>query len=268
MPVISKLKWRLLGLSMRTVGQASDGIRLGYARGFDSGEMLDYVYANEAHGRLGYGRLVDRVYLDSIGWRAVRTRKTLLQEVLRQQIAVDRDHRVPTVVLDVAAGPGRYLQELCAEVGTTHDLTVICRDLDEAGLARGRAQAATRALANIRYERGDACDPASLGTVRPRPNLVVASGLYELLDAAAIQRSLAGVHSLLPAGGRVVFTTQLRHPQLELIANVLPNRLGQPWRMECRSLEEVEGYARAAGFGRLASAVEPLGLFGVTLGLK
>jgi hypothetical protein len=98
--------------------------------------------------------------------------------------------------------------------------------------------------------------------------VVVASGIYELLDAAAIERSLAGCHALLPAGGQIVFTTQVHHPQLELIAQVLPNRHGQPWVMECRSVAEVEGYARAAGFRDLTSRLEPFGLFAVTVGTK
>ncbi len=262
------LKWRALSLLMRTLGQASEGIRRGYRHGFDSGPMLDYVYANRARGRLGYGRLVDRLYLDSIGWRAIRARKALLQEVLRAEIAHNRAAEQPTVLLDVAAGPGRYLHDLAAEPSAAADLTIICRDLDMAGLAQGRARARARGLTRIRYERGDACDPASLARVTPRPNVVVASGLYELLGAALIQRSMGGVYALLPLGGRFVFTTQVTHPQLELIANVLPNRFGEPWVMECRALAEVEGYARAAGFRHLASRLEPHGLFAVTVGEK
>ncbi|HEY7066129.1 MAG TPA: class I SAM-dependent methyltransferase family protein [Chloroflexota bacterium] len=262
------LRWRALALLLRTLGQASAGIRRGYRHGFDSGPMLDYVYENRAQGRWLYGRLADRVYLDSIGWRAIRARKALLQATLRRAIAANRATGQPTMLLDVAAGPGRYLQELAAELGAVGDLTIICRDLDGAGLAQGRAQAAARGLRNVLYEQGDACDPASLATVAPRPNLVVASGLYELLDAPLIQRSMVGVYALLPPGGQFVFTTQVRHPQLELIANVLPNRFGEPWVMECRSLAEVEGYARAAGFRGLVSELEPHGLFGVTVGEK
>jgi hypothetical protein len=265
------LKWRALSLLMRTLGQASEGVRLGYRHGFDSGPMLDYVYENRARGGFLYGRMADRVYLDSIGWRAIRARKALLQETLRHEIATNRAAGGATVLLDVAAGPGRYLQDLAAELGAAAEpsgLTIICRDLDAAGLAQGRARAAALGLHGIRYERGDACDAASLAQVAPRPNVVVASGLYELLDAALIQRSMAGIYALLPAGGRFVFTTQVTHPQLELIANVLPNRFGEPWVMECRSVAEVESYARAAGFRNLASRLEPHGLFAVTTGEK
>src|SRR5688572_19687465 len=170
------LKWRALSLLMRTAGGASEGIRLGYQHGFDSGPMLDYVYENRARGCFVFGRLVDRVYLDSIGWRAIRARKALLQDMLRQEIAANRARGEGTVLLDVAAGPGRYLQELAAELGGAGDLEIICRDLDPAGLAQGRRLARTSGLLCVRHEQGDACDPASLARVRPRPNVVVASG--------------------------------------------------------------------------------------------
>jgi SAM-dependent methyltransferase len=264
----ARLRWQLLSALMRTVGRASAGIDLGYRHGFDSGVMLDYVYENRAHGRWGYGALVDRLYLDSIGWRGIRARKALLQAVLWQIIRTNRGYGRPTVLLDVAAGPGRYLQELAAELRDPDDLTIICRDLAPAGLEQGRRQAAARGLTCIRYEPGDACDPTSLAAVAPRPNVVVASGIYELLDAERIRRSMAGIHAVLAPGGHFVFTTQVHHPQLELIANVLPNRNGEPWVMECHSLAEVEGYARQAGFGELVSQTETVGLFAVTRGRK
>jgi hypothetical protein len=142
-------------------------------------------------------------------WRAIRARKALLQDVLRGEIAARRGSGEATVLLDVAAGPGRYLLELAAELGGAGDLTIVCRELDPTGLAQGRSQARLAGLTCVRHERGDACDPASLAQVQPRPHIVVASGLYELLDAALIQRSMAGIHALLPPGGRFAFTTQV-----------------------------------------------------------
>jgi hypothetical protein len=45
--------------------------------GFDSGSTLDYVYRNQARGAAGSARLIDRQYLDSIGWRGIRQRKLM-----------------------------------------------------------------------------------------------------------------------------------------------------------------------------------------------
>lgn len=261
------LKWKVVSLALRTIGRTSDGIALGFRRGFDSGPMLDYVYENRARGRMLVGRLVDRVYLDAIGWRAIRARKEALKNLLSELIVERSRKGLKTAILDVASGPGRYLQETWAELrdgGNPEDVAVICRDLDPSGLEQGRRRATAQGLDNFRYEVGDACDPGSLGSVTPRPDIVVASGLYELLDPALIQRSMAGIREALAPGGHFVFTTQSNHPQLELIANTLTNRHGEPWVMVCRSLEETEGWARGAGFEVLGSKTERVGLFGIT----
>ena len=266
MQATMKVKWQALSLVMRTVGRASAGIDLGYRCGFDSGPMLDYVYRNRPGGRWGIGVLADWVYLNTVGWRAIRARKALLQEVLRAEIARRRVPERPVVLADVAAGPGRYLLELCQEPGPAGALQVICRDLDARGLAQGAAAATALGLTNVYYEPGDATDAASLAQIRPVPDIVVVSGLYELFtDPAPIARSLRGIYAILPPGGTLVFTTQVTHPQLELIANVLVNREGRPWVMVCRALAEVEALARAAGFVGIQSQRERVGLFGVTV---
>jgi SAM-dependent methyltransferase len=269
MQVSSSLKWRTLSFFMSNPGRASDGIALGYRYGFDSGEMLDYVYENRARGKFLLGALVDRVYLNTIGWRAIRTRKELLKETLHRKIREVGPRNEPLVVLDVAAGPGRYLLEVCQELraaGRGEAVRVVCRDLDTQGLALGRARAHRLGLENVHYEWGDATDAGSLGSVQPQPDIVVVSGLYELFtDAAVIRRSMEAICGILKPGGTLIFTTQVTHPQLELIANVLVNREGKPWEMVCRSIEEAEGLAREAGFEGMGSELERLGLFGVTV---
>lgn len=265
------LKWRALSLFMRTVGRTSDGVSLGFARGFDSGEMLDYVYDNRARGRFLIGKLVDRIYLDAVGWRATRARKELLKAVLSELLLERERQGRSTTVLDIASGPGRYLQETCLALRgqvASDRVTIICRDLDKAALEQGRRRAAAFGLNNMRYEEGDACDPAALATVRPQPDIVISSGLYELLDSSPIRRSMQGVYQVLAPGGRFIFTTQVTHPQLELIANTLVNRNGEPWVMVCRSLEETEGWAKESGFAVISSRMEEVGLFVVTLCAK
>lgn len=261
------LRWKLLSTALRTAGRASAGISLGFRHGFDSGPMLDYVYENRARGRMLVGKLLDRVYLDAIGWRAIRARKEVLKDILTELIAERSGTGRGSIVLDVASGPGSYLQETWTrlrESGHHENVAVICRDMDPSGLEQGRRRAAALKLDNFRYEQGDACDPVSLASVTPRPDIVVASGLYELLDPTLIRRSMAGIQQVLTPGGFFVFTTQVSHPQLELIANTLTNRRGEPWVMVCRSLEEVEGSARSAGFEVIGSRMERVGLFGIT----
>ncbi|WP_405799212.1 class I SAM-dependent methyltransferase family protein [Streptomyces sp. NBC_01506] len=273
---LKRARWAAMRALLGTVGRASAGIRIGYRHGFDSGSMLDYVYVNKAGGFPVVGHLIDRVYLNAVGWRAIRARRELLKDVLRKEIArrdgsdgsgSSGDTRAGAEaaggvrVLDVASGPGRYLQDVLAEYepGTLH---VECRDLDRAGLAQGERQTAERGLTGISYVYGDALDPAPAS---PAPDIVVVSGLYELLlDDAVIASSVAHLRGMLAPGGVLVFTTQTHHPQLEFIANVLPNRDGVLWEMECRPVELAEQWAVRAGFAEVTSRRESVGLFTVT----
>ncbi|WP_030685275.1 class I SAM-dependent methyltransferase family protein [Streptomyces sp. NRRL B-1347] len=258
---LRNLKWAVLRGLLRTVGRTSAGIRVGYRHGFDSGTMLDYVYVNRARGTLGVGRLVDRVYLDAVGWRAIRARRDLLQRVLREQVE-SRPGR-PVRVLDVAAGPGRYLHDLAAAYGPDR-VRVVCRDLAEAGLRQGESLARARGLTNVSYETGDAFDPEPPHD--GAPDVIVVSGLYELLlEDDAVRTSIKRLRGLLAPGGVLVCTTQTHHPQLDFIANVLPNREGRLWVMKCRNAALTEGWAREAGFGKVRSRREEVGLFAVTV---
>ena len=54
------------------------------------------------------------------------------------------------------------------------------------------------------------------------------------------------------------------NPQLEFIANVLPNRNGALWVMKCRSSAQLEAWAQQAGFKSAKSQLEEVGLFTVT----
>ncbi len=268
---LSQIKWALLRGTLSTVGRASRGIQIGYRAGFDSGTMLDYVYVNKAHGVAGIGTLIDRVYLNAIGWRAIRARRVLLKQQLHAEIERNRASSRQTRILDVAAGPGRYLQELIQECGQERDdLRVLCRDLSPTGLAEGAQQAEAKGLRHLHYEQGDAFHPAPTEVqLGGRPNIIVVSGLYELLlDDETIQQSLTQLYQLLEVGGAIFFTTQTHHPQLEFIANVLPNRNGDYWVMKCRPVALLENWACRAGFTDVQSQYEEVGLFTVTSGRK
>lgn len=260
--------WGTASAVLRAVGPLSEGMRIGYRYGFDSGEMLDYVYRNETHGAWGIGRLIDRAHLNAIGWRGIRQRKAHVQVLLREAIRQASGSARPVHVVDVAAGPGRYLLELARELGPDR-VKVILRDWDEAGLAQGRALAEAMGIAAVRYERGDAFDPNDLARIMPRPHIVVVSGLYELFpDNALISRSLGGIAAILEPGGQLLYTNQPTHPQLELIARCLPNREGKPWVMRLRPQEETDRLVAEAGFQRSRTLVDRWGIFTVSLARK
>jgi alpha-beta hydrolase superfamily lysophospholipase len=96
---------------MKGPGRLSRGIDLGWKHGYDSGLMLDYIYENRAQGMTPLGRIIDRCYLNAIGWRGIRVRRALLEQALRRTIAQTHAAGRPVRLLDIASGPGRYVLE-------------------------------------------------------------------------------------------------------------------------------------------------------------
>jgi hypothetical protein len=70
--------WAITRAGLALAGLLSEGVRLGHDTGFDSGSTLDYVYRNRPAGATPLGRLVDRNYLNAIGWLRIRHRKLLV----------------------------------------------------------------------------------------------------------------------------------------------------------------------------------------------
>jgi len=236
------MMWAVARRGFRGLAHVSDGVRVGVEYGFSSGEMLDYVYQNEAHGFGPLGRIVDRTYLNSTGWQGIRERRANLVRTLTALVVARRAQGLPTHILDVAAGPGRYLLDLAVDLGD-FDLSVECRDADADALALGQRLATERGVSNVSYLQHDALNPEAVAEIRPRPDVVVVSGLYEILvDEAAIRRSLGGVARLLASGGVLVLTGQPWHPQLKLIARLLTHRDGTAWLMHPRSTETLEAW--------------------------
>ena len=249
---------------LKTVGRLSDGIRLGWATGFDSGRSLDYVYENRARGRTPLGRLIDRIYLDSPGWRGIRKRRANLEGLLRDAIALASKDGEPVRVLDVAAGCGRYVLE--AMRASAVRVEALLRDFEPANVEAAREGAARLGLDAVAVERGDAFDRDALAALEPKVDVAVVSGLYELFaDNARVLGSLAGIAGAVRPGGYLVYTGQPWHPQIEMIARVLANRDGDRWVMRRRSQQELDDLVAEAGFEKLLTLVDDEGIFTVSL---
>jgi hypothetical protein len=93
------------------------------------------------------------------------------------------------------------------------------------------------------------------------------SGLYELFaDNEQVRRSLAGLSSVIPAGGYLIYTCQPWHPQLEFIARALTShRQGSAWVMRRRTQAEMDQLVEAAGFKKLEQRIDDWGIFTVSL---
>ena len=261
------LYWNLTRLGLKIGGWFSDGIRVGHETGFDSGSMLDYVYRNEARGKTFLGRMIDRNYLDSIGWKGIRQRKVHIEELLGTAISQTEAEGRETRILDIAAGHGRYILEAVEQSGV-RPASILLRDYSDTNVAAGRQMIAEKGLSDIaRFAKGDAFDPDSIADVSPQPTIGIVSGLYELFpDNALIKASLDGMSRAIPEGGYLVYTGQPWHPQIELIARALTShRDGEPWVMRRRTQAEMDQLVAEAGFEKIEQRIDEWGIFSVSL---
>jgi len=259
--------WAATRAGLAAGATLSEGLALGRETGFDSGSTLDYVYRNRAGGATLLGRLIDRNYLDSIGWRGIRQRKAHVEELLRRAISQARASKMAVNIVDIAAGHGRYVLDALDGASTQPD-SILLRDYSDINVNQGSALIRAKGLLRVaRFVRGDAFDRASLAAIAPRPTIGIVSGLYELFpDNASVQTSLAGLADAIPAGGFLLYTNQPWHPQLELIARALTSHLGGArWVMRRRTQAEMDQLVENAGFRKIEERIDEWGIFTVSL---
>lgn len=261
------LYWAVTRASIRFGGLFSNGIKTGLRTGFDSGSTLDYVYEDEARGLGPGGRLIDRQFLDAIGWRGIRQRKVHLEELLGKAFSRLKTEGRPLRVLDIAAGHGRYILDAVATPDVRPE-NIRLQDYSPINVEKGTALIAERGLNDIAtFHRADAFDTAGLSSIEPKPTLAVVSGLYELFpDNEAIEASLRGLSQALEPGALLLYTGQPWHPQLEMIARALTShRGGQAWIMRRRTQQEMDQLVAAAGFRKIEQRIDKWGIFTVSL---
>jgi alpha-beta hydrolase superfamily lysophospholipase/SAM-dependent methyltransferase len=259
------MKFAVARAGLRAAGRLSHGVHLGWRNGFDSGLSLDYVYENKPRGSLGVGRLIDKSYLNSIGWRGIRQRKANLKNALRDVIKELHSEEQPVRILDIAAGAGRYVMETVHELRSI-SITAILRDYKQENVDAGRALVQEFGLENVTVERGDAFDRDSIAAIVPRATIGIVSGLYELFPGnGPVLNSLRGLAGAIEPGGYLIYTNQPWHPQVEFIARVLRNREGQPWVMRRRTTAEIDELVCVAGFRKMAMEIDQWGMFTVSI---
>ncbi len=273
LPMISakRLMYRAQRYLMSTLGKQSEGIRIGWDHGFDSGQSLDYVYRNKPTGTNELGRLMDKSYLDSVGWRGIRTRRVHLEAAVEEALLRAKKERdvgpdAPLKFFDIAGGPGRYVLNIAQKLSATAPVEAMVRDWSEHGLEEGRKIALEMGVTNVTHLRGDAFDSESLAQLPKSSDVGIVSGLYELFpDNGMVLRSLAGVKDALRPHGFLIYTNQPWHPQLEMIAEVLLNRDGKPWVMRRRTQIEMDQLVERAGFVKERTFVDDDGIFTVSV---
>ena len=264
----SLLKWLWYGMQkagMYTIGRLSEGMRIGWKTGHNSGDSLDYVYEDQARGITPLGTLIDRVYLNAVGWKAMRERQGILEATLKGAIQSLLDAGQDVRIMDIATGRGRYVLDMLHEFPNMN-ISALLRDQSPYSLSEGRKLAHSLGLDNVTYEQGDAFNTGELLAVDPEPNIAIVSGLYELFpDNERILASLEGLAGAVKPGGYLIYTCQPWHPQIEEIARTCVDWDGEPWIMRRRSQAEMDELVRSVGFEKINMGIDAYGISSVAI---
>ncbi len=263
-----RLKILFTRLGVKTVGQASQGIRMVSKIGLTSGIMLDYIYRNEPQGKFLLGKWLDGIYLSHPAWEDVRIRKRNLEDYLIEAITQQRRLKRKPVILDVAAGSARYILDTLSRE-EMKDVRAVCRDLDNDALTLGRTNASAMGIRSVKFEAGDAFSAESIAEVDPAPNIIVSSGFYDWInDDDRVQESMSLIFNLLPEGGCFLFTNQSKHVSLEFTQQVFSDFKGNPLRMTLRPAQTVNKWVEEIGYKIFKTTGDEEYNYSVTLAIK
>ncbi|OHA87958.1 MAG: hypothetical protein A2653_01885 [Candidatus Zambryskibacteria bacterium RIFCSPHIGHO2_01_FULL_43_25] len=266
-PPIKRIVYTMTRFFMSTLGKLSKGISIGIKYGYDSGLSLDHVYGNKAEGITPLGKLIDYLYLNSVGWRGIRTRKSNLQKLLDESIEKLVAQRKPIRILDIASGPGRYLIET-AKKFEDRNINILLCDNKQENIDKGQELVRTSGAKNVVFKLNDAFDKSSYSKLNFMPNIVVISGLHELFsDNQKVLESLNGVRSIAEDECTIIYTGQPWHPQLEFIAYTLKNREDKRWVMRRRNQAELDYLYENSGFKKQDMEIDSWGIFTVSRAL-
>lgn len=262
--------WQLTKKNLKIGSYFSRGLKIGEDSGYDSGSTLDFVYRNQTESTNPLGKIIDRQYLNAIGWKGIRIRKQHIEQLLvkyAQRLIQDGQ---AVKILDIASGHGRYILDAVQQLETPVD-SILLRDYSEINVKAGQELIAERGLTEIaQFVQADAFNQVSLAAIEPKVTLAVVSGLYELFsDNDLLRQSLSGLSQAVQSGGYLIYTGQIWHPQQEFIARALTShREGDAWVMRLRSQAEMDALVEQAGFKKVDQCIDEFGIFTVSVAQK
>jgi ubiquinone/menaquinone biosynthesis C-methylase UbiE len=232
------MKYILFRFLLNTVGRLSDGIRLGWRTGFDSGVMLEYIYENKPRGITPLGVWVDKLYISNEVWDGVRSRRGFLVEQLKAAI----QHYDQPMIFDLAAGVGSYLFLLPA-----NQATIIAGDYEREAVQAGQAKVNETGRSDITFKQNNAFELEQFAA--DRADILVSSGFFDILvKDEEIDTVLKNGTAITQPGARWVFTIQEHHPDLRLLKETMIDLNKEAWELVPRSVETLVDWANKYGW--------------------
>ena len=262
-PLTEKIFYSIQKFSMRTFGFLSKGMSLGLKYGFDSGISLDYIYKNQANGKLLIGKFIDRFYLNQIGWRGVRERKKNLLSLIEEKINSLGEENAK--ILDVAGGTGNYLFDIKEKYPK---IKILINEFKKSNIEVGEEVIKKNNWENISFIDYDCFDKETYKKINYTPNIVIISGVFELFENnKMLENTISGIAEILDKNGAVIYTGQPWHPQLKQIALVLNSHKGngKSWLMRRRSEKELDSLFENYNLKKEKMLIDNDGIFTVSL---
>ncbi|HCM33858.1 bifunctional alpha/beta hydrolase/class I SAM-dependent methyltransferase [Chryseobacterium sp.] len=260
----NNLNFKLQKLSLGNIGKISDGMAIGLQYGFDSGASLDYVYQNKPSGKFGFGKMMDKNYLNAIGWKGIRIRKQHLLQLLEQNIQILKQQGRPIKILDVAGGTGNYLFDIKKKYP---EADIVINEFVKSNIEIGEKVIKEKNYQKIRFTNFDCFDPETYKKLDFEPNITIVSGILELFgDNEMASKAIRGVTSISEKNSYIVYTGQPWHPQLKMIAYVLNNHQNKDWIMRRRSQKELDRVMSFNAVQKDSMLIDDFGIFTVSSG--
>lgn len=260
----NNLNFKFQKWSLNTIGKISKGMEIGLKHGFDSGASLDYVYHNQPQGKLGVGKMMDKNYLEAIGWTGIRIRKQHLIQFLEQKIKSLQQEGRKVKILDIAGGTGNYLFDIKEKYP---EVEIVVNEFVKANIEIGEKVIQEKKYQNIRFTNFDCFNPETYKKLNFEPNITIVSGILELFgDNEMASKAIQGVNSISEKNSFIVYTGQPWHPQLKMIAYVLNNHQNKDWIMRRRSQKELDRMMIFNNIQKENMLIDDFGIFTVSSG--
>ncbi|MDH6251012.1 alpha-beta hydrolase superfamily lysophospholipase [Chryseobacterium sp. H1D6B] len=260
----NNLNFKFQKWSLGKIGKISNGMAIGLKYGFDSGASLDYVYKNDPKGKSGFGKMMDKNYLEAIGWRGIRIRKQHLLQLLDQNIQALKKEGRKIKILDIAGGTGNYLFDIKEKYP---EAEIVINEFVKANIEIGEKVIKEKKYENIRFTNFDCFDPETYKKLSFEPNITIISGILELFgDNNTASEAIRGAVSISEKNSHIVYTGQPWHPQLKMIAYVLNNHQNEDWIMRRRSQKELDRVMTFNAVQKEKMLIDDFGIFTVSSG--
>lgn len=260
----NNLNFKMQKFSLGKIGKLSNGMAIGLKYGFDSGASLDYVYQNQPKGKFGFGKMMDKNYLNAIGWKGIRIRKQHLLQLLEQNIKTLKQQGRPVKILDIAGGTGNYLFDIKEKYP---DAEIVINEFVKSNIEIGEKVIKEKNFQNIRFTNFDCFDPQTYQKLNFEPNITIVSGILELFgDNEMANKAIQGVNSISEKNAFIIYTGQPWHPQLKMIAYVLNNHQNKDWIMRRRSQKELDRIMAFNTIQKENMLIDDFGIFTVSSG--